>query len=146
MAFVNRSERNTMPLPENNDIGPGLYISPEIHGNNLKPNRVPFQTNVFRDFKIKKDISNIGPGYYYKDDRHEKFLKYINKDEEMKKSPIYRSIEFNDSGPLNLVGLEDLRERKGFLSKDKRFKSETLFDELRPGPGSYNLSLDFGQS
>ncbi len=139
MAFVYRAARQTLTNPDNGqDIGPGLYISPDYGNKKSSTNKVPFQTSVFRDLSLHKNESQIGPGYYYKDNRHENFLKMINKDNEKKKNPLYRSIDVDKQTPFGFYLSEDIRQKYGFLSKDKRFRNQSTEVE-NPGPGSYNL-------
>jgi len=138
MAFVFRATKQTLTNPDNNsDIGPGLYISPDYYNKNISQNKVPFQTSVFRDLQTSKNESAVGPGSYYKDDRYENFLKMINKESEKKKNPLYRSIDIDKQTPFRFYLAEDLRQKSGFLSKDRRFRPQSI-DLDGPGPGSYN--------
>jgi len=146
MAFTSRATRLPPSNTESNaDVGPGLYISPDFMTKKVSPNKVPFQTSVFRENKLKQNDSLVGPGYYYRDDRHENFLKMINKDTEKKKNPLYRSIDVDKQTPFGFYLAEDLRQKSGFMSKDRRFRQQSIDSDI-PGPGSYNFDKKLNKS
>ena len=138
MSFVYRSDRDTNLVGSkgNTDLGPGQYLA-AIEERNSPELKIPFNSNTFRSINNQKaDIP--GPGSYFqsKDDSNMIYGSRKNKSTD----PIYKTFEYEQIGsiePWGIVLKEDLKERKGFLSRERRFKVGLPPDETTPGPGYY---------
>lgn len=138
MAFVYKSEREISPEinTATGDIGPGQYL-PQSFTKIPKQTNAGFNSKTYRNQKIIKD-DNPGPGSYTYDDKYEKFISYYN--EKKNNSPtILESLEYakpENLDPFTIIINRERSNNVAFLSKEKRFKENSI-GEL-PGPGEYN--------
>jgi hypothetical protein len=137
MAFVSRGDRNyILDKPDESQVGPGEYLSldlPRVQSES----KVPFNSNTFRTYKLKKD-DNPGPGSYFRKEKNMSYIKHVetNNSLENEKSLIH-SLDgtLNISNDLSLP--KEYKKKQAFGSAMKRFYNQNTSITDTLGPGVY---------
>ena len=150
MAFVYRSNRTNFQERNGLSIGPGEYdeeLSKTqgrlLHKNNLKystiinnkknPIIIPFNTTSQRSKLFEGDNTLPGPGSY----SIANTWNMTNTKSLTGHSPTSLEKDLQEMIPIGN------RNKKGFLSSEKRFNKSPQRENILPGPGSYNIKSNF---
>jgi hypothetical protein len=139
MAFVYKTDReiNQLKISPTGEIGPGQYLPQGYIGTNKKISKFGFNSNTYRELKLKKN-ENPGPGSYEKDDKYKNFSEFLK--EKPNKSPsLINSLELvgpDNLDPFAIIINKEKSKDIAFSSKEKRFRESPNIDN--PGPSDYS--------
>jgi len=147
MAFIDRSEKITIISlkKEENDLGPGQYLSPEDPIQKIKPNKAPFLANSKKIVTLRKSVSP-GPGSYFIDHEMKRIrtANIFKSEKDKQKFETIKALQTLNSEEIPnlsvMLNLDNGEENLGFNVKDARFKKDP--NSYVPGPGYYIKSKD----